>query len=122
MNRFALLYHTTTLSHYDLLIEVKKGAPLVTFSFLPDGLEEIKNNNAVTMNRLDDHRNIYLDYEGPLSDGRGSVTAYDRGIVEEYSDNGTVCTCILRGAVIDGKCRIQHLKGNKYLLYFSKKK
>lgn len=28
---------------------------------------------------LPDHRLIYLDYEGPISNGRGSVTAWDRG-------------------------------------------
>lgn len=29
--------------------------------------------------RLDDHRLAYLDYEGPISGGRGEVRAVDRG-------------------------------------------
>ena len=28
---------------------------------------------------LADHRLAYLDYEGPISGGRGSVTRWDRG-------------------------------------------
>jgi hypothetical protein len=32
--------------------------------------------------RLDDHRVIYLDYEGEVSGGRGSVTRWDQGDYE----------------------------------------
>jgi hypothetical protein len=35
--------------------------------------------NTIVAERLPDHRSFYLDYEGPVSDNRGTVKRVDRG-------------------------------------------
>lgn len=41
--------------------------------------EEPAIDRPIDAERLDDHRLAYLDYEGPVSGDRGSVTRWDRG-------------------------------------------
>lgn len=62
--------------HYDLMIEA--GEVLVTFQ-----LDEAPHAEGVAGRRSFDHRRRYLDYEGPLSRGRGEVRIWDRGQVED---------------------------------------
>ena len=74
MPRFAVLQHDSPSGvHWDLLLE--SGASLRTWS-LPRPPE---SGADLPAKRLADHRLIYLDYEGPISGGRGSVAAWDRG-------------------------------------------
>jgi hypothetical protein len=82
MPRFVLLRHECPPefgkpSHWDLMLE-DVGA-LLTWSLVelptPGGL-------AAFATRLDDHRLAYLDYEGPLSGERGSVSRVDAGEFE----------------------------------------
>jgi len=76
MRRFVLLHHLCGAdSHYDLMIEV--GELLATWR-LPRPLERI-DAAPVAAVRIGMHRRAYLDYEGPLAGGRGSVRAVDRG-------------------------------------------
>lgn len=66
--------------HYDLMIDLG-GEGLATWRCpawpLPggDGLQ-----------RIDDHRRAYLDYEGPTASGRGSVRRVERGLCEVVGD------------------------------------
>src|SRR5580693_5814528 len=74
MPRFALLIHDSPRGlHYDLLLET--GSVLKTWALpkLPEAGVEIE------CEALPDHRPVYLDYEGPISGGRGSVSRWDRG-------------------------------------------
>ena len=83
MPRFALLIHDSPRGlHYDLLLE--SGDVLRTWALphLPaPGVE-------TECEALADHRPVYLDYEGPISGGRGTVTRWDRGTfrVEAWTD------------------------------------
>ena len=83
MPPFVILRHETSHSvHFDLMLE--SAGVLKTWA-LPQppqpGLE-------MPCEALADHRTAYLDYEGPISDDRGSVTRWDRGTytVERQSD------------------------------------
>ncbi len=82
--RFALLIHDSPRGlHYDFFLE--KGGVLKTWALtqLPAPGSEIP------CDALADHRPIYLDYEGPVSGGRGTVTRWDQGtyLVEVWSDD-----------------------------------
>ncbi|MCW8140697.1 MAG: hypothetical protein KIT58_17495, partial [Planctomycetota bacterium] len=70
MRRFVVQEHTVAPGdvHYDLMIE--DGAALVTFQ-----LPAPPAGEAVRGRRSFDHRPRYLDYEGPISAGRGHVRA-----------------------------------------------
>ena len=74
MPRFTISHHTGSKdgAHFDLLLE--QGETLKTWrlenpSFqLPQAAKQIK-----------DHRKLYLDYEGEVSGGRGTVKVWDTG-------------------------------------------
>ena len=75
--RFVILHHTQVASpHFDLMLEMEPDALLTTFrcpAWPPtpgDNWEE-----------LPEHRRIYLDYEGPVSGGRGHVQRVAAGTV-----------------------------------------
>lgn len=67
--RYAILKHTAHpqhADHFDLMFEIESGSSLATFrakTWPPDSAVE----------RIADHRRDYLDYEGPISGGRGEV-------------------------------------------------
>lgn len=55
---------------------------------------------------LPDHRRLYLDYEGPVSGGRGTVTRWDAG---EYSGemDGPAFSLFLRGSCLNGRVTLE---------------
>ena len=74
MPRFALLLHDSPRGwHCDFFLEV--GDVLKTWALpaLPEPGVEME------CDALADHRLLYLDYEGPISGDRGSVTRWDSG-------------------------------------------
>jgi hypothetical protein len=76
MPRFVILEHDHPFLHWDLMLEV--GGKLRTWrlSAAPAA------GTQVSAEPLGDHRIAYLDYEGPVSGGRGSVVRWDSGSYE----------------------------------------
>ncbi|MGL6094853.1 MAG: DNA polymerase ligase N-terminal domain-containing protein [Fimbriiglobus sp.] len=72
MPRFVILAHDWPTPHWDLLLEA--GPVLMAWRLLaePGGLPVSAEPNV-------DHRLVYLDYEGPVSGGRGTVIRWDFG-------------------------------------------
>jgi hypothetical protein len=110
MPRFVILRHETPQGvHFDLMLEV--GNVLKTWS-LP---EPPQPGTEIECQSLADHRLAYLDYEGPISGGRGSVTRWDYGEYAVERQNDAEWTLRLRGAQFTGtiflrsnwKCGIQ---------------
>jgi hypothetical protein len=68
--------------HFDLMIEDVRGGQLLTWrspAWPPvDGTK---------LTPLAAHRRAYLDYEGPLSGGRGSVRRVDQGECETWRES-----------------------------------
>ncbi len=52
---------------------------------------------------LPDHRSIYLDYEGPVSGGRGDVTRWDQGEFHWIGQSPDELTLSLSGNRLRGK-------------------
>lgn len=67
---------------------------------------------------LHDHRKIYLDYEGPISDGRGVVTRYDHGCCEIQNDSPERLAVRLTGAKLDGVAVLVKVSQARWLLSF----
>ena len=61
-------------SHVDWMIARDRAGrePLISFR-LPWRIDELKPGQRMAAERIADHRPAYLDYEGPVSDERGSV-------------------------------------------------
>jgi len=84
--RFVILHHTTDAGeHWDLMLE--SGDVLLTWQ-LP--VEPVCTRDLrLPARRIGDHRKAYLEYEGPISRGRGRVRRIDGGgleWVEQASD------------------------------------
>jgi hypothetical protein len=75
MPRFAVLSHDWPFPHFDLLLENEA-------SLLAWRLSSWPPEPGCTFERLPDHRLHYLDYEGPVSNGRGRVLRVDAGQFE----------------------------------------
>lgn len=73
MPRFVVLEHDHPHLHWDLMLE--RGGALWTWRLprLPEA------GTPLDADRLADHRLAYLDYEGPVSGGRGRVVRRERG-------------------------------------------
>jgi len=83
MPRFVILEHTWNGVHWDLMLE--QGQALRTWALS----EPIEPGRRLLANALPDHRLAYLEYEGEVSRGRGSVKRWDQGeyeVIEWTSD------------------------------------
>jgi hypothetical protein len=74
---FVLLEHTTSNGvHWDFIIEVPGRELLPTWRLLHNPLEA---TGDIPVEPIADHPPHFLDYEGPLREGLGSVQRLDRG-------------------------------------------
>ncbi len=99
MCRYVILEHDHPHLHWDLMVEW--GDRLKTWRLsAPPGERE-----TISAEALQDHRLMYLDYEGPVSGGRGQVTRWDEGSVVARSD-GDVWTFAVQGRRLRGVIRL----------------
>jgi hypothetical protein len=101
MPRFVILHHETDAgSHYDLMFEV--GDVLKTWSLA----ERPEANRELACKSLPDHRLAYLDYEGPISGGRGSVMRWDQGTYQREEPTAAVWSVELIGDRLRGRAML----------------
>lgn len=103
MPRFVVLEHDWPSPHFDLMLEW--GGVLRSWRLTnPPSCGEIVGEAAP------DHRLAYLDYEGPVSGGRGSVKRWDAGDYALLNEiDGVEIEC--RGQRLIGRLRVR-LVGN----------
>lgn len=106
MPRFVVLKHETPTGsarplHWDFMVE--RGDVLQTWALA----EEPTVGREIAAEPLPDHRLAYLDYEGPISGNRGSVTRWDRGecTILEATPNGIRLTA--KGRKLTGEVEIR---------------
>ncbi|MFM8477175.1 MAG: hypothetical protein ACKOEO_15450 [Planctomycetaceae bacterium] len=85
-HRWAILRHDFPWLHWDLLV-ARPNAPAATTWRL---LRTPCINEPIAAQALPDHRLVYLDYEGPVSGGRGSVQRLHGG---EWQEMATDSNC-----------------------------
>ena len=72
--RCVVLFHQGGFAeHYDLMLEVRNTLWTWRLGELP------KTNQTIWGERIADHRVHYLDYEGPISNNRGTVNRIRTG-------------------------------------------
>ncbi|MFO0916183.1 MAG: DNA polymerase ligase N-terminal domain-containing protein [Pirellulales bacterium] len=101
--RFVIHYHqlppdSPRPSHWDLMFELH--GQLATWALERPPTEA--HPETINARRLDDHRLAYLDYEGPVSGGRGTVTRYDSGDFDWSWPATTRASGSLRGQRLQG--------------------
>ena len=104
MPRFVLLFHDCPAgydrpSHWDFMLEVGSALRTWALSELPNTWEAayekspsskslcrpLAAGDVVEAQQLGDHRLAYLEFEGPLTRGRGSVIRIDTGSYRELT-------------------------------------
>jgi hypothetical protein len=104
--RFVILTHDHPVLHWDLMLE--DGEALTTFRLL----EEPVAGTVIAAEPIAPHRKAYLDYEGPVSGGRGSVTRWDHGTFRELQQSPGARTLLLTGQRGRFKFTLQSHAGN----------
>jgi hypothetical protein len=100
MPRYVILEHDHPHRHWDLMLEA--GPVLKTWRLAaPPAPGEV-----VRAEPTFDHRLLYLDYEGPISAGRGTVVRWDHGTFAGELAEGVV-TADLRGQRLVGTLRLE---------------
>lgn len=97
--RYVVLLHTDDRgTHYDLMIDQEGG--LATWKCQRPPEQSGEKGQACT--RIGDHRRAYLDYEGPISGGRGSVTRHDAGVCRLRLQEESLWKVEFRGDLLRG--------------------
>jgi hypothetical protein len=102
MPRFVILQHDCPEGpHYDFMVEVEGSLRTWSLSEPPTpGVE-------CPCRLLADHRLAYLDYEGPISGDRGSVTRWDRGTCQIRQKSDRQWTVRLAGERLAGDATVR---------------
>ncbi|TWT59028.1 ATP-dependent DNA ligase [Thalassoglobus neptunius] len=101
MARFAILRHDWPFLHWDFLIESENV--LLTWRLATEPFIGAE----IAAEQLAPHRLIYLDYEGPVSGGRGEVTNWDRGELVDFRKIGQDYNLKIAGSKISGPVEIR---------------
>jgi hypothetical protein len=101
--RFVILEHDWPAPHYDLMLEVGEKLRTWRLAKLPV-LGRLSAAEAIF-----DHRLLYLDYEGPVSGGRGTVKRWDRGTYEGKVEGAEAITIKLHGDRLEGVLRLSRV-------------
>ena len=114
MPRFVILRHEDQHGvHFDFMLECQEV--LKTWA-LP---EPPKSGSDVECQSLADHRLAYLDYEGPISEERGSVTQWDSGSYIAQKQAADAWVVKLEGKKIAGRATLRRSTGGPNQWCFS---
>jgi hypothetical protein len=101
MSRFVILQHDHPVLHWDLMLQA--GECLRTWRLAgPPG-----PGSSVAAEPSFDHRLLYLDYEGPVSGGRGRVQRWDHGTFAWVQQREDLVLVDLCGERLQGRLRLQ---------------
>ena len=101
MPRFVVLVHNHPVLHWDFMLE--EGATLRTWRLEqpPDASPQIAAEPLAA------HRLEYLDYEGPVSGGRGEVSQYDCGDYTAIERTSNRVEVRLAGGKLSGRAIVE---------------
>src|SRR5262245_56221182 len=100
MPRFVVLEHDHPHLHWDFMLEA--GQSLLTWRIQAPP----QPGRICPAEETFPHRRLYLDYEGPVSGGRGSVKRWDAGIFT-WDLRGTTIAVVLKGRRLDGRAVLE---------------
>ena len=111
MPRLVIQEHTRAgESHYDLMLESPQLLWTWRFQDLPGSETE------QACERIQDHEIKFLDYEGDLSPGMGSVRIVEGGTFDLLSAREDQINFTARARKILGSCRLIRRDENKWVL------
>ncbi len=98
--RFVILHHTGHGDeHWDLMLEYADSLLTWQLEREPPSLAAL----PIPAKRIGNHRKLYLDYEGPVSGGRGTVRRVDDGSLVWLSIEPSRFEFVLHGKRLTGR-------------------
>jgi len=101
--RFALLRHDHPAEHWDFFLEDADALRSWRLAARP-ALGEV-----ISAEQMADHRKVYLDYEGPVSGGRGHVVREDAGEFDWLTDGPGTVLLAVHGQWLTGEIRLSQV-------------
>jgi hypothetical protein len=96
MQRFAILFHDWPEPHFDFLVE--DGDSCLTWR-----IKELPiSGKRIPAEPLPNHRLIYLDYEGVVSNNRGSVKRVESGEIDQLEKTEHSVSVKLKSRTLNG--------------------
>lgn len=127
MHRFVLLRHigspaSSLVSHWDLMLECDGALATWRLDWLPQswvaafGVHDstpspLAAGESAHAVQLAPHRLAYLDYEGPLSGDRGSVSRWDDGRYDATHRNDDAWAFTLSGRILRVQVQLKRRAG-----------
>jgi hypothetical protein len=112
MPRFVVLEHDHPALHWDLLLEAGEVLRSWRLSGLP------RSGLIVDAEPSFDHRRIYLDYEGPVSGGRGWVRRWDAGNYEIVAEPPGALLILFSGSHLRGRACLTRKEASHWQLVY----
>ena len=113
MPRFVILEHDHPTLHWDLMLQAGETLRSWRLARAP-----VHPGDAIEATAIGDHRPMYLDYEGPVSGGRGKVARWDYGTYEEEKQgnvrSGERLAIRLQGQRVQGSAILEHVAGDQW--------
>jgi hypothetical protein len=111
MPRFIVLTHDHPRLHWDFMLE--HGEKLRTWRLArpPDA------GGPIAADAIGDHRLAYLDYEGPVSGGRGEVHRWDHGEFETIESLPEQIVVRLSGGRIRGEATLERIEQSEKWMF-----
>jgi len=109
--RFVILKHDHPHLHWDFMLEVDDALRAWRLAERPVCGKQIAAEYTF------EHRLMYLDYEGPVSNNRGSVKRWDGGVYRQFltADQANALELELDGGRICGRVRLTRQSGNHWI-------
>jgi hypothetical protein len=111
-----ILEHDCPDRHWDFMLEA--GAVLRTWRLNAPP----RPGQAVGAEPIGDHRLAYLDYEGPVSGGRGAVTRWDAGTFAWEEAGADRLAVRLEGSRCRGRAVLQRADTGGWSLTWTKRR
>jgi hypothetical protein len=113
MPRYVILEHDHPTLHYDLMLEAGDVLRTWRLSAPPTDSQRVEAEPSF------DHRLHYLDYEGPVSGGRGQVRRWDAGQFEWELDEPGRVVILLRSKQLCGRAILERTESGSWTLCIS---
>ncbi len=114
MPRFVVLQHETpSQRHWDFMLEGQTGLATWSLAQPPDAAP------TIPAHELPEHRLAYLEYEGPISDNRGSVTRWDHGSYQLRQYDRDEIAAVVAGEKLIGEVTLKRSAENPELWAFA---
>jgi hypothetical protein len=110
--RFVILEHDHPTLHWDLMLEDEDALRTWRLAEIP------QLNRETAAIYLARHRLMYLDYEGPVSGNRGTVSRWDAGTFTWKQDDADCLVTDLQGGLVTGVAMLKRIKGDEWIFYW----